>query len=62
MTELLDIFDENYNPVAPFRESKEIVHKRGLWHHTFHCFMVENKENKVFFNSTERKITILSHC
>ena len=55
MTELLDIFDENYNPVAPFRESKEIVHKRGLWHHTFHCFMVENKENKVFFQLNRKK-------
>ena len=55
MTELLDIFDKNYNPVAPFRESKEIVHKLGLWHHTFHCFMVENKENKVFFQLNRKK-------
>ena len=55
MTELLDIFDENYNPIAPFHQSKDVVHQQGLWHQTFHCFMVEKNEGKVFFQLNRKK-------
>ncbi len=55
MNELLDIFDENYQPIAPFRQSKDIVHKQGLWHHTFHCFIAEKESKKVFFQLNRKK-------
>lgn len=36
--ERLDIFDCNYNHLGT--EEKDEVHRKGLWHHTFHCWIV----------------------
>ncbi|MGC5325465.1 NUDIX hydrolase [Brevibacillus sp. SYSU BS000544] len=41
--ELLDIFDEKMLKIGT-AERKE-VHKRGLWHHTFHCWFVKVIDN-----------------
>ncbi|MFB7140076.1 NUDIX domain-containing protein [Gottfriedia sp. NPDC056225] len=47
--ELLKIFDESgkHIGVAPRSE----VHKKGLWHETFHCWLlsVENKQASIYF-------------
>lgn len=44
MIELLKVFDEDYKYVCD--ETREIIHKKGLWHETFHCWLVD--ENHVF--------------
>lgn len=37
--EMLDIFDANYNHIGV--EDRKIVHEQGLWHHTFHCWIIQ---------------------
>ncbi|WP_060204811.1 NUDIX hydrolase [Sporosarcina koreensis] len=44
MTELLKVFDENYKYVR--EETRETIHKKGLWHETFHCWLMN--ETTVF--------------
>lgn len=43
--ELIDIYDENMNPIGTAPRSQ--VHKEGLWHKAFHCWIARN--NKVIF-------------
>ncbi|WP_172193804.1 NUDIX hydrolase [Saccharibacillus qingshengii] len=38
VTEMLDIFNENLEPVGT--ASRGDVHKQGLWHQVFHCWIV----------------------
>lgn len=40
-SELLDIFDENMTHLGV--RSREEVHSLGLWHHTFHCWIVRQE-------------------
>jgi 8-oxo-dGTP pyrophosphatase MutT (NUDIX family) len=40
MPEYLDIFDANMRPESPFRVEKKEAHQKGLWHQTFHCWIV----------------------
>ncbi|NBI29684.1 NUDIX hydrolase [Chengkuizengella marina] len=37
MSELLHIFDEEMNLIG--KQSRDIVHKKGYWHETFHCWI-----------------------
>lgn len=37
--EIFDIFDERMNPAG--QASRSEVHARGLWHQTFHCWIVD---------------------
>lgn len=37
--ELLKVFDEDYKYVR--EETRETVHREGLWHETFHCWLVD---------------------
>lgn len=46
--EQIDIFDEEFNAIEPFRTTIDVVHKQGLWHQTFACWLVNPKENKIF--------------
>lgn len=38
MSEKIDVFDANYNRIGSM--DRMAVHKQGLWHHTFHCWIV----------------------
>lgn len=37
-TERFDIYDEHRNPIGT--DTRENVHARGLWHQTFHCWVL----------------------
>lgn len=42
--EMLKIFDKHRNQIGI--TSRDIVHKKGYWHETFHCWLLE-KENDI---------------
>lgn len=44
--EYLDIYDENKNHIG--KEDRKIVHEKGLWHKTIHCWLFDNEGN-IFF-------------
>lgn len=48
-TELLDYFDENLQYLGTASRSE--IHQKGLWHKTFHCWIIgrENEENYLLF-------------
>ncbi|MBD7986371.1 NUDIX domain-containing protein [Sporosarcina sp. Sa2YVA2] len=39
MTERLKVFDEDYRYIG--EETRDMVHEKGLWHETFHCWLVD---------------------
>jgi len=45
MGEKLDIFDVNFNHIGV--EDREVAHQNGLWHQTFHCWIVNPKNQTV---------------
>jgi isopentenyldiphosphate isomerase len=47
--ENLDIFDELFNPLNPASASIGEVHKKGLWHQTFACWIVNPQKETVLF-------------
>lgn len=49
MSEQLKIFDENQNEIGV--ASRTDVHKKGYWHETFHCWLVEtiNDVDYIYF-------------
>lgn len=44
--ELLDIYDENQNYIG--KEERSIVHHKGLWHKTIHCWLYDQNKNIYF--------------
>lgn len=38
--EEFDIFDANMHPAPPYRASRHEAHRLGLWHQTFHCWIL----------------------
>lgn len=46
MEELIDIYDENMNPIGTALRSQ--VHKEGLWHVSFLCWIARSKLNTPF--------------
>ncbi|KPV59706.1 hydrolase [Paenibacillus sp. A3] len=40
--EIFDIFDERMNPAG--QASRSEVHARGLWHQTFHCWILDTTD------------------
>ncbi len=45
--ENLDVFDELYTPLDPATASIDEVHKKGLWHQTFACWVVNPQKHSV---------------
>ncbi|MCR2822705.1 NUDIX hydrolase [Lederbergia panacisoli] len=47
--EILNIYDEHRNLIG--KESRKEVHRKGYWHETFHCWIVEheNGANYIYF-------------
>ncbi|MCH5151547.1 MAG: NUDIX domain-containing protein [Clostridiales bacterium] len=44
MSEILDIFNENFEKIG--QEDREVVHKLGYWHQTFHCWILTHHDGK----------------
>ena len=44
--EYIDVFDINYNHIG--KEEKDKAHLDGLWHQTFHCWIVR-PDNRILF-------------
>ncbi len=53
--ELLDIYDEKGNHLGT--EDRNIVHEKGLWHKTVHCWLYD-KEGNVFFQRRKDRGTL----
>lgn len=51
--EQLRVFDENYTYVKD--ESRDKVHQDGLWHETFHCWLVDKQFVYIQKRSAEKK-------
>lgn len=47
--ENLDIFDELFNSLEPASASIDEVHKKGLWHQTFACWIINPQKETVLF-------------
>lgn len=47
--ENLDVFDELFNPLEPTNASIDEVHKKGLWHQTFACWVVNPQRETILF-------------
>ncbi len=59
--EILDIFDENYNHIGT--ETKENVHKKGLWHQVAGCIFIDSSTNRIIFqykNATHNEVAHLN--
>lgn len=52
MVEFLDIYDENRNYLG--KEDRKIVHEKGLWHKTVHCWLFDY-ENNIYFQYRSKK-------
>lgn len=42
--ELLDVYDSSFNYIG--YEYRNVVHKNGLWHQTFHCWIVRKRQKR----------------
>lgn len=46
MSEMIDVFDGNHKYVG--QEERLSVHKKGMWHQTFHCWIVGERSTERF--------------
>ena len=44
MGEIIDIFNEKYEWIG--KEDRDVVHKEGYWHQTFHCWILTQHDGK----------------
>lgn len=44
--EVVKIFDYMYNLIGT--EEREVAHRDGLWHETFHCWIIRKRAGKVY--------------
>lgn len=51
--EYVKTFDENYTYVKD--ESRDNVHQAGLWHETFHCWLMDEQFVYIQKRSAEKK-------
>ena len=52
--EYLDIYDENRNHLG--KELRNVVHEKGLWHNTVHCWLYD-KEGNIYFQIRKEEKT-----
>ncbi len=53
--EKLDIYNENGEFIGT--EERDVVHEKGLWHKTVHCWLYD-KEGNVFFQKRKDRGTL----
>lgn len=46
MIEYLDYYDENDNYIG--KEDRNVIHEKGLWHHTIHCWLYTSNKDVIF--------------
>lgn len=49
---MLDIYDENENHIGT--EDRNVVHQKGLWHKTTHCWLIQN--GMIMFQQRSHKL------
>lgn len=52
LQEVLSIFDENHQKIG--EQSRDIIHKKGYWHETFHCWIVQIKQDVPYLYFQQR--------
>ena len=52
--EKLDIYDEYMNYIG--EEDRDVVHEKGLWHKTVHCWLYDESGNIYFQNKAVEDI------
>lgn len=53
--EILNIFDYKHNLIGT--EDRAVAHKKGLWHETFHCWLIRKRGEKIFVLFQKRAAT-----
>lgn len=53
--EYLDIYDEDKNYLG--KELRSVVHEKGLWHNTVHCWLYD-KEGNIYFQIRKDEKTL----
>ncbi|MBM7632435.1 NUDIX hydrolase [Geomicrobium sediminis] len=53
--EYLDVFDKNYKHIGVEERTK--VHQKGLWHHTFHCWLIKKEHDETYVLFQKRSNT-----
>lgn len=51
--EMIDIYDENGNHIGV--EDRKVVHEKGIWHKTVHCWLYDDDGNIYFQIRHDRK-------
>lgn len=53
MMERLKVFDEDYRYLG--EDTRENIHKKGLWHETFHCWLMDETDVYIQKRSAKKK-------
>lgn len=55
MAEILDIFDAQFKHIG--QATRADAHQKGLWHQTFHCWIVRKRQDKIYVVFQKRSAT-----
>lgn len=53
MVERLKVFDEKYQYL--YDENRDTIHEKGLWHETFHCWLMDDDHVYIQKRSADKK-------